>query len=163
MVAGALVGLIALRRTGIYFAMITVAIAEVFFFVENSPLSDYTGGENGAARRAGAESFQIGSYVLRIGTGWSMFHFWRYASSSALVLARIIVRSPVGAILVAIRDNPLRVQALGHSVWLYKLTAFVIASAYAGFRGRPAGRCCKATCRPRRSPSTRPASWSCRR
>ena len=39
--------LIALRRTGIYFAMITVAIAEMFFFVENSPLSAWTGGENG--------------------------------------------------------------------------------------------------------------------
>ena len=46
-IVGYLVGLIALRRTGIYFAMITVAIAEVFFFVEFNPLSDYTGGENG--------------------------------------------------------------------------------------------------------------------
>src|SRR5262252_3696863 len=44
---GYLVGLVALRRTGIYFAMITVAIAEVFFFVEFNPLSAYTGGENG--------------------------------------------------------------------------------------------------------------------
>src|SRR5262249_14767943 len=44
---GYLVGLIALRRTGIYFAMITVAIAETFFFLENSPLSAWTGGENG--------------------------------------------------------------------------------------------------------------------
>src|SRR5512132_3027168 len=44
---GYLVGLIALRRTGIYFAMITIAIAEVFFFVEFNPLSDWTGGENG--------------------------------------------------------------------------------------------------------------------
>ena len=44
---GYLVGLIALRRTGIYFAMITVAIAEVFYFVEFNPLSTYTGGENG--------------------------------------------------------------------------------------------------------------------
>ena len=44
---GFIVGLIALRRTGIYFAMITVAIAEVFFFVEFSPMADFTGGENG--------------------------------------------------------------------------------------------------------------------
>src|SRR6476619_6848603 len=44
---GWLVGLIALRRTGIYFAMITVAIGEVFYFVEFNPLSEYTGGENG--------------------------------------------------------------------------------------------------------------------
>ena len=46
-VIGYLVGLIALRRTGIYFAMITVAIAEVFFFAEFNPLSAWTGGENG--------------------------------------------------------------------------------------------------------------------
>ena len=46
-IVGYLVGLIALRRTGIYFAMITVAIAEVFFFVEFNPLSAFTGGENG--------------------------------------------------------------------------------------------------------------------
>src|SRR5881275_1310442 len=44
---GWLIGLLALRRTGIYFAMITVAIAEIFFFVEFNPLSEWTGGENG--------------------------------------------------------------------------------------------------------------------
>jgi branched-chain amino acid transport system permease protein len=134
MVAGALVGAIALRRVGIYFAMITVAIAQVFFFLENSPLSDYTGGENGLS---GVPSpiFQLGSYTLRITTGWSMYGFLAVCFFLGLVLARVIVRSPVGAILVAIRDNPMRVQALGHSVWLYKLTVFVIASGYAGFAG----------------------------
>src|SRR6201986_424340 len=44
---GVAIGAIALRRTGIYFAMITVAIAEMFFFLENSPLSAWTGGDNG--------------------------------------------------------------------------------------------------------------------
>src|SRR3954462_8287137 len=44
---GWLIGMLALRRTGIYFAMITIAIAEVFYFVEFNPLSDWTGGENG--------------------------------------------------------------------------------------------------------------------
>jgi branched-chain amino acid transport system permease protein len=50
-------------------------------------------------------------------------------------LARRIVRSPVGAILVAIRENPLRARALGHKVGRYKLAAFVVAAAYAGFAG----------------------------
>ena len=54
-VVGYLVGLIALRRTGIYFAMITVAIAEVFFFVEFNPLSEWTGGENGLPGRSDAQ------------------------------------------------------------------------------------------------------------
>ena len=134
MVAGVLVGLVALRRTGIYFAMITVAIAQVFFFLENSPLSDYTGGENGLPG-VPAPVFAIGSHVLRITTGWSMYGFLAVCFFLGLVIARRIIHAPVGAILVAIRENPVRVQALGHSVALYKLTAFVIASGYAGFAG----------------------------
>jgi branched-chain amino acid transport system permease protein len=51
------------------------------------------------------------------------------------VIAVRIVRSPVGAILSAIRDNPLRATAVGHNIHGYKLTAFVIAAAYAGFAG----------------------------
>ena len=51
------------------------------------------------------------------------------------MIALRIVRSPVGAILSAIRDNPLRAAAVGHNVHGYKLTAFVIAAAYAGFAG----------------------------
>jgi branched-chain amino acid transport system permease protein len=134
MVAGLLVGTIALRRTGIYFAMITVAIAQVFFFLENSPLSDFTGGENGLPG-VPSPMFQLGGWVWQVRTGWSMFSFLAICFFLGLVLARRITHSPVGAILVAIRDNPLRAQALGHSVWLYKLTAFVIASGYAGFAG----------------------------
>jgi branched-chain amino acid transport system permease protein len=134
MVAGLAVGAIALRRTGIYFAMITVAIAQVFFFIENSPLSDFTGGENGLPG-VPAPVFGFGGVTLKITTGWSMYGFLAVCFFVGLVVARQIVRSPVGAILAAIRENPLRVQALGHSVGGYKLTAFVIASAYAGFAG----------------------------
>ena len=134
MVAGVLVGAIALRRTGIYFAMITVAIAQVFFFLENSPLSAFTGGENGLPG-VPAPVFSLGAHVLRITTGWSTYGFLAVCFFIGLVIARRIVHSPVGAVLVAIRENPLRAQALGHSVPLYKLTAFVVASAYAGFAG----------------------------
>ena len=51
------------------------------------------------------------------------------------MIALRIVRSPVGAMLRAIRDNPLRAAAVGHNIHGYKLTAFVIAAAYAGFAG----------------------------
>lgn len=134
MIAGVLVGVIALRRTGIYFAMITVAIAEVFFFLENSPLSDYTGGENGLPG-VPAPVFSIAGHTWKVTTGWSMYAFIAICFFVGIVIARAIIHSPVGAVLVAIRENPTRVQALGHSVWLYKLAAFVIASAYAGFAG----------------------------
>ena len=131
---GYLVGLIALRRTGIYFAMITVAIAEVFFFVEFNPLSDWTGGENGLPG-VPTPSFNLGFTTLHFTTGWSLYQFLALCYFVGIVIALRIVRSPVGAILSAIRDNPLRATAVGHNIHGYKLTAFVIAAAYAGFAG----------------------------
>src|SRR6186997_3615712 len=65
---GYLVGLMALRRTGIYFAMITIAIAEVFYFVEFNPLSEYTGGENGLPG-VPAPSIPLGFTTLHFTTG----------------------------------------------------------------------------------------------
>ncbi len=132
--AGVAVGVVALRRTGIYFAMITVAIAEMFFFVENSPLSAWTGGENGLPG-VPAPKFAFAGFSYQVGTGWSMYGFLAVCYFIGIVLALRIVRSPVGAILSAIRDNPLRARAVGHRVGLYKLAAFVIAAAYAGFAG----------------------------
>jgi branched-chain amino acid transport system permease protein len=133
-VVGYLVGLIALRRTGIYFAMITVAIAEVFFFIEFNPLSNYTGGENGLPG-VPTPSFNLGFIRLRFDSDWSMYGLLAFWYFVGLVIALRIVRSPVGAILSALRDNPLRASALGHNIHGYKLTAFVVAAAYAGFAG----------------------------
>jgi branched-chain amino acid transport system permease protein len=131
---GYLVGLIALRRTGIYFAMITVAIAEVFFFVEFNPLADWTGGENGLPG-VPTPSFNLGFTTVHFTTGWSLYQFLALCYFIGVVIALRIVRSPVGAILSAIRDNPLRATAVGHNIHGYKLTAFVVAAAYAGFAG----------------------------
>jgi branched-chain amino acid transport system permease protein len=131
---GYLVGLIALRRTGIYFAMITVAIAEVFFFVEFNPLANWTGGENGLPG-VPTPSFNLGFTTVHFTTGWSLYQFLALCYFVGIVIALRIVRSPVGAIFSAIRDNPLRATAVGHNIHGYKLTAFVIAAAYAGFAG----------------------------
>ena len=133
-IAGYIVGLIALRRTGIYFAMITVAIAEVFFFLENSPLSAFTGGENGLPG-VPSPTFYLGFATIRIVSGWSMYAFLGLCYFIGIVLARRIVASPVGRILVAIRENPLRAAAVGHNIHGYKLLAFVIAAVYAGLAG----------------------------
>ena len=133
-VTGYLVGLIALRRTGIYFVMITVAIAEVFFFLEFSPLSEFTGGENGLPG-VPTPIIHLGFTTLKFSTGWSLYWFLAVCYFIGIVIALRIVRSPIGAVLSAIRDNPLRAAAVGHSVQSYKLTAFVIAAAYAGFAG----------------------------
>ncbi len=133
-IVGVAVGVVALRRTGIYFAMITVAIAEMFFFVENNPLSGWTGGENGLPG-VPTPSFTVGNFHYQFGTDWSLYSFIAACYFVGIVIGLRIMRSPFGAVLIAIRDNPLRARAVGHAVGLYKLAAFVIAAAYAGFAG----------------------------
>jgi branched-chain amino acid transport system permease protein len=133
-VVGYLVGLMALRRTGIYFAMITIAISEVFFFVEFNPLSDWTGGENGLPG-VPAPRFDLGFLHLDFTSGWKLYPFLAFCYFVGVVVAVRIVRSPVGAVLRAIRENPLRAAAVGHNIHAYKLTAFVVAAAYAGLAG----------------------------
>ncbi len=133
-IVGYLIGLLALRSTGIYFAMITVAIAEIFFFVEFNPLAAWTGGENGLPG-VPTPTLYLGFKTIHFTSGWSLYPFLAFIYFLGIVLALRIVRSPVGAILTAIRENPLRAAAVGHNVQGYKLTAFVIAAAYAGMAG----------------------------
>jgi branched-chain amino acid transport system permease protein len=133
-IVGYFIGLIALRRTGIYFAMITVAIAEVFYFVEFNPLSAWTGGENGLPG-VPMPVIDLGFIHLEFSAGWSLYQFIAVCYFIGIVIALRIVRSPVGVIFRAIRENPVRAAAVGHNVHGYKLTAFVVAAAYAGFAG----------------------------
>src|SRR5690606_459856 len=85
-VVGYLIGLIALRRTGIYFAMITVAIAEVFFFVEFNPLSAFTGGENGLPGVPKPSLF-LGFTTLYFKTDFEVYTFLAFWYFVGLVLA----------------------------------------------------------------------------
>jgi branched-chain amino acid transport system permease protein len=133
-VIGIFVGLLALRRTGIYFAMITLAFAEMFFFLEFSPLSAWTGGENGIPN-VPQPRIGFGAWSYQITSGWSMYGFLAVSFFIGLLIAKRIVNSPVGHILKAVRDNPQRAAAVGHDVHRYKLLVFVIAAAYAGFAG----------------------------
>ncbi len=133
-VIGFFIGLIALRRTGIYFAMITVAIAEVFFFVEFNPLSDFTGGENGLPG-VPTPTLNLGFTTIDFSSNMSMYAFLAFWYFVGLVIALRLVRSPFGLVLRAIRENPLRAQALGHNIKRYKLAVFVVAAMYAGFAG----------------------------
>ncbi len=133
-IAGYLVGLVALRRTGIYFAMITVAIAEVFFFMEFNPLAEYTGGENGLPG-VPSPSLGLGFTTIQFSSNLELYSFFAFWYFVGLVIALRIVRSPFGLVMRAIRENPLRAQALGHKIHSYKLVVFVVAAMYAGFGG----------------------------
>lgn len=126
---GLFVGLIALRRSGIQFAMITFAIAQfVYFLLLQAP---FTGGEDGMQsipRSALFGVFDISSsftfyYVVLGITVLSVWFFYR------------IVHSPFGEVLKAIRDNDQRVESLGFKPERFKLVAFVLSAALAGLAG----------------------------
>ena len=133
-VFGLLVGWLAVRRIGIYFTMITLAFGQMAYFMENSPLSHYTGGENGIPG-VPVPVLGFGEHAIRISAGAPMYMLFAMVFFAGYVLARRIVRSPVGAVLLAIKENTGRVAMLGHNVPAYKLTAFVIAALYAGLAG----------------------------
>jgi branched-chain amino acid transport system permease protein len=133
-VFGLLVGWLAVRRIGIYFTMITLAFGQMAYFMENSPLSRYTGGENGIPG-VPVPVLGFGAHAIRISAGAPMYVLFAVVFFAGYVLARRVVHSPVGAVLLAIRENTGRVAMLGHNVPAYKLTAFVIAALYAGLAG----------------------------
>ncbi len=133
-VAGVIIGYLTLRRSGIYFAMSTLAFGEMFFFLENSVLGNYTGGENGIAG-VPSPNLSLGFATIHISSGLPMYWFVAVFFFVGYLIARRIVRSPFGAVLRAIRGNPKRAIALGHATQHYKLTVFVIAAIYAGVAG----------------------------
>ncbi len=127
---GLAVGWLAVRRIGIYFAMITLAFGQMAYFLENSPLAAYTGGENGLP---GVPVPMLGSY--KIAAGMPMYWALAVIFLAGFVLARRILHSPFGAVLRAIKGNTARTGMTGHSVPAYKLAVFVIAALYAGLAG----------------------------
>jgi branched-chain amino acid transport system permease protein len=130
-ILGGVIGVLSLRRSGIYFAMLTLAFGEMFYFLDISPLSTFTGGENGLS---GVPPANIGFGIL-LRTPQQMYWLIALLFFLGFVLARRIVNSSFGTILLAIRDNVTRVGVLGHDVQKYKLTSFVIAAAYGGLAG----------------------------
>lgn len=133
-ILGVIIGYLTLRRSGIYFAMSTLAFAEMIYFLEFGPLRDWTGGENGIPGIPEA-SIDIGFYHLTIGPGWPMYTFLAVLFFLGFLVARRISLSPFGVVLTAIRENPERAMAVGHVIQRYKLAVFAIAAAYGGLAG----------------------------
>jgi branched-chain amino acid transport system permease protein len=129
MVLGSVIGAIAVRRQGIYFAMITLALAQVVFFV--CLQANFTGGENGL------QGIPRGSVFGLIGLGddRTMYYFVLAVFMAVFVLIRRIVHSPFGQVLKAIRANEPRAISLGYKVDRYKLMAFVLSAALSGLAG----------------------------
>jgi branched-chain amino acid transport system permease protein len=125
---GLVIGAIAVRRQGIYFAMITLALSQLVFFV--CLQAQFTGGENGL------QSIPRGS-VLGVGLGddRTMYYFVLACFAAMYVLIVRIVHSPFGQVLKAICANEPRAISLGYKVNRYKLLAFVLSAGIAGLAG----------------------------
>lgn len=122
------IGYLSIRRKGIYFAMVTLAFAEMVFYVVNE-WRDVTGGENGlqgiprtlpGVSLADPLAFYYAALPLVLAGFW---------------LAHRVIHSPFGHVLVAIRDNEARAQALGYPTRGYKLLGFVISAGLSGLAG----------------------------
>ncbi len=126
---GLIVGAIAIRRQGIYFAMITLAMAQMIYFVWLQ--APFTGGEDGLQGVPRAKLFGILPLDNDV-----VLYFVVLAVFVAVFLAVIrIVHSPYGQVLKAIRENEPRALSLGYDVDRYKLLAFVLSTTIAGLAG----------------------------
>lgn len=131
---GLVIGYLTLRRSGIYFAMSTLAFGEMIYFLEFGPLRDWTGGENGIPGIP-EPLVDFGFWSITVEPGWPMYIFLAVMFYIGFLIARRIALSPFGVILTAIRGNPTRAMAVGHKIRHYKLAVFVIAAAYGGVAG----------------------------
>lgn len=129
-IASALFGLLALRAIGVYFLLITLAIAMCIWGVSYQWMS-MTGGENGISEISRPE---IGLPIDLLNPVY--FHYFTLvAFIICFVLILFLVRSPFGETLVGIRDSESRMTVLGYNVWLHKYLIFIIAGAFAGLGG----------------------------
>jgi branched-chain amino acid transport system permease protein len=126
---GVFVGALAIRRQGIYFAMITLAIAQmIYFFYLQAP---FTHGEDGIQSVPRGKLFGL----LDLSNTLVMYYFVLVVFLGAFLLIYRVIHSPFGQVLKAIRENEARAISLGYDADRYKLLAFVLSATLAGLAG----------------------------
>ncbi|WP_244816162.1 branched-chain amino acid ABC transporter permease [Caballeronia sp. Lep1P3] len=126
---GVVVGLLAIRRQGIYFAMVTLALAQMVYFVFLQ--APFTHGEDGLQGVPRGKLFG----VLDLGSDVTLYYVVLVLMLLAFALIVRIVHSPFGQVLVAIKENEPRAISLGYDTARYKLLAFVLSAGLAGLAG----------------------------
>ena len=126
---GMIVGALAIRRQGIYFAMITLALAQMmFFFAVQAP---FTHGEDGIQAVPRGKLFGL----INLADQTNMYVTVLLIFLGCFLLIYRIINSPFGEVLKAIRENEARVISLGYKTERYKLVAFVLSAMFAGVAG----------------------------
>jgi branched-chain amino acid transport system permease protein len=126
---GVVAGALAIRRQGIYFAMITLALAQMMYFV--ALRAPFTGGEDGI--QSVPRGYLFGIFDLRNAT--TMYFFVLVIFLGGFLFIHRIIHSPFGEVLKAIRENEPRAISLGYKTDRYKLIAFILSASLAGLAG----------------------------
>lgn len=126
---GIVFGLIAIRRQGIYFAMITLALAQMlYFYALKAPL---TGGEDGLQAIPRSDLFGF----IDLSNEVTMYYFVFFVALAAFLFIYRVIHSPFGQVLKSIRENEDRATSLGYRADRYKLAAFVLSAGLTGLAG----------------------------
>ncbi|WP_250477258.1 branched-chain amino acid ABC transporter permease [Caballeronia sp. INML1] len=126
---GLVAGLLAIRRQGIYFAMVTLALAQMVYFVFLQ--APFTHGEDGLQGVPRGKLFN----VIDLGNDITLYYVVLVVMLLAFALIVRIVHSPFGQVLIAIKENEPRAISLGYDTSRYKLLAFVLSAGLSGFAG----------------------------
>jgi branched-chain amino acid transport system permease protein len=122
-------GLLAIRRLGIYFAMITLALAQmIFFFYLQTP---FTGGEDGIQAVPRGRLFGF----IDLSSIWAMYYTVFVVFIAGFLIIYRAIHSPFGQVLKSIRENEARATSLGYDSVRYKFMAFVLSGTLAGLAG----------------------------
>jgi len=126
---GLIMGTIAIRRQGIYFSMITLALAQMWYFVcLQSPI---TGGEDGLQGIVRGKLFGF----IDLSSDLNLYYLVLAIAVAGFLFIVRIIHSPFGMVLKAIKDNEPRAISLGYDVNKYKLLVFILSSSLAGLAG----------------------------
>ncbi len=123
------IGYLSIRRRGIYFAMVTLAFAQMFYFIAFKWTS-LTGGDDGLQK---IPRPPIGPFRLESELG--LYYFILIFVVASMMLGLRIVNSPFGKTLQAMRENENRAKSIGFNIWRFKLIAFVISASFSGLAG----------------------------
>ncbi len=131
--AALFVGLLGLRRTGHYFALIALAFAQMFYFIFYQNPGGITGGGDGIVNIPTPPILWIDGVVWRTPLTW--YYFVMIVVLIAIFVIRKISNSHFGQVLKGIRENEQRISLLGYNVWRYRLASFMISGLFSGFAG----------------------------
>ncbi len=125
-----LVGALSLRVKGVYYAMVTLAFAQMFFILsEASDFREFTGAEDGL------QSIPVPAWLSPTNERLTFYFVTLAFCLVVYLIARRVVDSPTGKVLIAIRENEQRAQTIGYNTFVYKLIAMTLSGVLAGLAG----------------------------